>query len=174
MSEIEKYDDSAKGGYSYAEKLEAVAAGNMAPEEIGMASAEEAQLQIVPDSKRQPVFGTTMMFRAGVVPLELRAFWAEQEHKQARKIISSDSNFDKEAWMKANANEFPIQGDLICGQAAAKFAQKFKDPILGMCEMLRKAADLLEKKYLESSEDTQATDQQQNVDASAPIQDQQS
>jgi hypothetical protein len=168
--ENNKYDDSAKGGYSYAEKLEAVAAGNMAPEEIGMASAEEAQLQIVPDSKRKPVFGTTMMFRAGVVPLELRAFWAEQEYKEARKIISSETNFDKEAWMEANKNEFPIQGDLICGQAAAKFARKFKDPILGMCEMLRVAATMLEKKYTEASEDTQPTAQQQDE----PVQDQQS
>jgi hypothetical protein len=169
--ESNKYDDSAKGGYSYAEKLEAVAAGNMAPEEIGMASAEEAQLQIVPDAKRKPVFGTTMMFRAGVIPLELRAFWAEQEYKEQRKIISSETNFDKEAWMKANENEFPIQGDLICGQAAAKFGQKFKDPILGMCEMLRKAADMLEKKYTEAAEDTQPTDQQQN---DTPLPDQQS
>lgn len=170
MSDINKYDDSGKGGYSYAEKLDAVAAGNMDPKEIGLASAEEAQLQIVPDEKRKPVFGTTMMFRAGVVPLELRAFWAEQEYKEARKIISSDTNFDKDAWMKANANEFPIQGDLICGQAAAKFARKFKDPILGMCEMLRVAADMLEKKYTEADEpQTPATEQQNDT----TVQDQQ-
>jgi|SRR5882724_499092 len=161
MDGTNKYDDTAKGGYSYAEKLEAVAAGNMAPEEIGLASAEEAQLQIVPDEKKKPVFGTTMMFRAGVVPLELRAFWAEQEYKQERKIVSADSTFDKDAWMKEHENEFPIQGDLICGQAAAKFSRNFKDPILGMCQMLRVAADMLEMKYTETdAPQTPATEQQ--------------
>ena len=108
----QKYDDSEKGGYSYAEKLEAVAAGNMDPKEIGMASAEEAQLQILPDAKKQPVFGTTMMFRAGVIPLELRLHWAEQDFKANRKIISADagSDFDKDAFIKENEGRLKSKG----------------------------------------------------------------
>lgn len=161
MSGTDNYDDSAKGGYSYAEKLAAVADGLMDPKEIGMASAEEAQVKLLPDKLKKPVFGTTMMFRAGVVPLELRAHWAEQEYKAERKIVSADTDFDKEAWMEAHKNEFPIQGDFICGQATAKFGQTFADPILGLCQMLRKCADMLEAKYTEPEEpQTPATEQQ--------------
>ncbi len=160
MSGTDNYDDTAKGGYSYAEKLEQVALGNMAPEEIGMASAEEAQIKLVPDSEKKPRLATTLIFRAGSVPIELRLLWAEQEFKKSRNIISADSaGFDKEAWLKENENIFNVQGDLCCGQARARFGQTFKDPIIGLAMMLRIAADKLEAKYAEeTAEATQTPD----------------
>jgi hypothetical protein len=158
----EQYDDSAKGGYSYAEKLQQVALGNMDPKSIGMTSAEDAQLKIEPKEKVAPKIGTTVLFRAGAVPMELRVLWAKQEHNKNRKIISAETDFDEAAWIEANKNDFPIQGDLICGQAAAKFSQTYKDPVLGLCQMLKKAGAMLEAKYLELDAQQKAEEGQQN------------
>jgi hypothetical protein len=158
----ENYDDSAKGGYSYAEKLQQVALGNMDPKEIGMASQEDAQLKIEPKEAVKPKIGTTVMFRAGAIPMELRVMWARQQHNAERKIISAETDFDEAAWIEANKNEYPIQGDLICGQAAAKFQQTFKDPVLGLCQMLKKAGAMLEAKYMELDAEQNAETQQQD------------
>ncbi len=163
------YDDSAKGGYSYAEKLKAVADGLMDPKEIGMASAEDAQIKLVPDANKKPVFGTTLMFRAGCVPIELRLHWAEQEFKKNRTIVSADATgFDKEAFLAVEKDKYPIQGDLICGQANAKFGQTFSDPVIGLAQMLRIAADKLEAYYLDA---TKTENSNENQDTA--VQDQQ-
>lgn len=150
-----KYDDSAKGGFSFEEKLRMVAEEQMAPSEIGLADANEARLQLMPEAAKKLVFGTTLIFRAGVVPPELRAEWALQETKVV--LAPSDALRWKADWMEEHKHEYPIQGDLCCGNANARFGQAFKDPVLGLCQMLRIAADTLEKKYTEEPTEQPAT-----------------
>lgn len=133
--------------YTNEEKLSAIAGGLMDPKELGLATADEAKLQLMPAAPKKVTFGTTLIFRAGVVPLELRAEWALQEQKII--LPAAEAARWKADWMDANKHEYPIQGDLCCGNANARFGQTFKDPVLGLCQMLRIAADTLEAKYTE-------------------------
>lgn len=160
------YDDSAKGGFTYEEKLALVADEKMDPKEIGLTSADDARLAILPEAARKPVFGTTLMLRCGVVPIELRAEWAYQE----QKIVMSPTDKDNflHSFMEENKNEFPVQGDLVCGNMNARFARSFKDPILGLAQMMRLAADMLEAKYTEEPAEVPAlTDAEKSAAATA-------
>lgn len=150
MSDEQQYDDSAKGGYSYAEKLKAVSDGMMDPAELGMKSPEEAGIHLAPEDKPKAEFGTTLMFRAGAVPPELRAHWAISEEKIV--VPESEKAEWTAKWIEDHKNEFPVQAELLCGTAKAQFAQTFRDPIIGLAQMLRQAADLLEAKYIEQNE----------------------
>lgn len=126
------------------EKLMLVEKGMMDPKELGLPGRdveENPNLQVLPDAPKRPVFGTTVLFRAGVVPLKLRALWAKQENK----ILP----FDESGWMEEHKNEFPVQSELHCGNLFGKFAQTFLDPVLGLVQMMRQAADKLEKAYAE-------------------------
>lgn len=124
------------------EKLRLVEQGMMDPKELGLPGAdveENPKLEVLPDAPKRPVFGTTILFRAGVVPLELRALWAKQESK----ILP----FDTDGWMGEHKNEFPVQSELHCGNLFGKFTQTFQDPVLGLVQMMHEAADKLEKAY---------------------------
>ncbi len=132
-------------GFSYAEKLSLVAAGNMDPKEIGVASAEEAQLKILGEAPPQVKLGDYVMFEASVVPLALRAHWAAQE----LKVIPTDKKAWEEQWIEKNKNTFAIQGQIQSGTCMARAGQIYSDPILGLCEQMHRAADLLKEKYEE-------------------------
>lgn len=128
--------------YTPEEKLMLIDKGLMDPKELGLAGADveaNPQFEVLPDAPKRAVFGTTLLFRAGAVPLELRALWAKQENK----IIP----FDEEAWKEEHKNEFPIQAELHCGNTLCKFGQSFQDPVLGLVAMLREAANKLETGY---------------------------
>jgi hypothetical protein len=141
----EKFNDEAKGGYSYAEKLALVAQEAMDPSEIGLETAAQARAKIVDKPPALMKLSDFVTFEASVVPPQLRAHWAYQDltiKPENMKAWEAD-------WCEQHKNEYAIQGLLHSGGLAAQVGQLFTDPILGFCEMLRKAAELLEKKYEE-------------------------
>lgn len=139
-------EGDATGEFTKEEKLALVASELMAPEEIGLASAEEAKLQLMPDAEKQVKFGDIVEFAASVVPLVVRANWALTD----TKLVLAPTEKAKyiEDWIAEHKNEFLIQGKMHCGTAFAQFQRTFKDPILGLSAMLRLCGDMLEKKYL--------------------------
>jgi hypothetical protein len=147
----EKYDDSATGGYSYPEKLAAVAEGLMDPKSIGLppdkAGQKAAIEEMIGQKPTLPKFGDFITFEASVVPQELRAHWARQDTGLA---MDKAAAADWEAqWIEKHAKEYAIQGRIHSGTIAGQFGQIFSDPILGFCEMLRKTADMLQDRYNE-------------------------
>lgn len=140
-----QYDDSAKGGYTYEEKLGLVAQGGMDPKTIGLSSAEDAKNIILGQDKPEPKLGDFFALEASVVPIALRARWARQDLK-----IQPENPRGWEAdWCEQHKNEHSIQSQFRCGSMAAVFGQTYTDPILGFIEIMRKAATLLEVKYAE-------------------------
>lgn len=137
------YDDTAKGGYSYLEKLALVSKGQMNPKEIGMASADDAIYEITGTKAPLPFLGDWITFEASVVPLGVRSQWARQD----LKIIPPNPAEWEAEWREAHKTEFHVQAILKSGSVAANVDQKFTDPILGFAEMLRRAADLLVVRY---------------------------
>jgi hypothetical protein len=147
----EKYDEAAQGGYSYADKLKAVAAGMMDPQEIGLPPDQAGQKAAIDEiDDKEPTkekFGDFVQFEASVVPQELRAHWARQDTGLVMdKLAAKDW---EEKWVKEHEGEFAIQGRFQSGTIAAQFGQLFRDPVLGFAEMLRKLADLVTEKYEE-------------------------
>lgn len=134
------------GEFTQAEKLALVANELMAPEEVGLASAEEARLQLLPEAEKEVKFGDIVEFAASVVPLELRANWALQETKIV--LAPADKTAWIEKWISEHKHDYLIQGQMHCGTAMAQFQRSFKDSILGLAAMLRLCGDMLEKKYL--------------------------
>jgi len=141
------YDDSAKGGYSYAEKLKMIEEGLMSPTEIGLPEPDPATGEGPVEKETVVKLGTALICEAGVVPLELRALWARQEAATAAGLIVE---FDTEKWIAEHKNEYRVQCKLRCGTVEGRFEQTYKDPILGLAEMLRTAAKALEVKYSET------------------------
>lgn len=155
--------------YTQEEKLALVADGLMAPEEAGLASAEEAHLEIAPEDKPKPDFGDSIMLQAGVIPIELRAQWAYQE----TKIILAPS--DKTAWIKdfikENSDTYRVQGAMRCGNLEAKFERTYTDPVLGLASILQLAGRQLEAAYTgKPCEPTTDTNEVPTLPASAPLQ----
>lgn len=145
MADTPKYDDSAKGGYSYAEKLGLVAKGLMDPHEIGMTSADDAIYAITGLEKPAPVsfLGDWLQFEASVVPLAQRAKWARQD----LKVIPTNPRAWEADWCEEHKAEYQLQGILRSGNCQARIDQTFTDPILGFAEFLRQASDLLLQRY---------------------------
>lgn len=131
--------------YTKEEKLALVADGLMAPEEVGLVSAEEAHLQLMPEAEREVVFGNELFLQMGVIPLELRAEWAYDENKII--LAPADKTAWIEEWIGENKKTYRIQGGLRCGSLQGKFERTFRDPVIGLAQMLRVAADMLEAKY---------------------------
>ena len=145
----DKYDDSNKGGYSYAEKLALAAQGHMDPQEIGLPPEEAGQKAAIDelDGKKPELMklGDFVTFEASVVPIQLRAHWALQDLK-----IQPENPKGWEAdWCEEHKAEVAIQGLLHSGGLAARIGQLFTDPILGFVQLMRKSADILEEKYNE-------------------------
>lgn len=125
-------------GYTYPEKLAFVSKGLMAPEEIGVATAEEAQaLQVMPDAPKEAFLGDFCTFEVSEVPLKLRAVWAKQDNK----ILP----FDEEKWMEENKETHVLQGRLRCGNVASMIEQTYSDVVGGFSSMLEGAAVILRK-----------------------------
>jgi hypothetical protein len=142
MSELT--DNNAKGGYTHAEKIALVAHEAMDPKEIGMVDADEAKLVITGQKPPQVTGGTAIVFRASVIPLELRAHWAFTE----LLVRPLNPELWKAEWIEKNKNEpSRIQGEARIGTTGARFETDAKDAVLGMIGMLRKAADQIEEKY---------------------------
>lgn len=139
MEASNQYDDSAKGGYSYEEKLKLVAEGNMAPEEIGLASADQAQEQV----PQEPELGKYITFETSEVPLELRALWARQE----LKIQPANPKGWIADYIEEHSNEHLIQARVRSGNQQGVLQRLVTEPVLGMILLMREAADLMEKKY---------------------------
>lgn len=138
MEEINKYDDSAKGGYSYAEKLQLVAEDKMDPKEIGLASADQAKLQVMPDAEPNRKFGDFITFEASVVPLALRARWARQDEK----VIPIDTAVWEANWIEAHRHEYAIQCRARCGNALATLERLVTEPHEGFFILLDDVAKL--------------------------------
>lgn len=139
-------EGNASGEFTQEEKLALVANELMAPEEVGLTSAEEAKLQLEPETTKEVKFGDIVEFAASVVPLALRAQWALQETKIV--LPPTDKDVWIEQWVAEHKNDYLIQGQMHCGTALARFQRSYKDPILGLAAMLRLCGDMLEKKYL--------------------------
>lgn len=154
-------EGNQSGAFTPEEKMALVAAGAMAPEEVGLASAEEAQLQLAPEAK-EIKFGDEVEFAAGIVPLVLRAQWALKDTKIV--LAPADKDAWIEEWIAENKNSFLIQGRMHCGNAMAQFERTYKDPILGLAAMLRLCAEMLEKKYT-GEELPPVSDRKQNAQA---------
>jgi hypothetical protein len=139
-------EGGTQGDYSYEEKLALVANNMMAPEEVGLASAEEAILKIEGKEPPKIELGNAVEFAASVVPIELRAQWAYQDTKIV--LAPSDKTAWIENWIGEHKNEYLIQGRMHCGTAMAQFQRTFKDPVLGLSQMLALCGTMLEKQYL--------------------------
>lgn len=139
---LNKYDDSAKGGYTYEEKLAQVAMGNMDPKEIGLADAAEAQALIGKNPKPRKL-GKYITFEASPVPLEIRGEWAYSE----LTIIPSDKVAWIEEWKEKNKDTFNIQFRLHCGNVAYQAGQSFTNEVLGFATLLEEAAIIIRKEY---------------------------
>lgn len=138
-------EGNASENYTKEEKLALVAQELMAPEEVGLASAEEAKAIIMPEEAKKIELGHMVEFAASVVPIELRAQWAYQETKIV--LAPSDKTAWLENWIGENKNSYLIQGRMNCGNAQAQFQREYKDPILGLSQMLRLCGEMLEKQY---------------------------
>lgn len=149
-------DGNESADYTHSEKLALVADGMMDPKEVGLTSAEEAHLEIMPEAEKEPTFGNELFLQMGVVPLELRAEWAYDETKIV--LAPSDKTAWIEDWIGKNKHTYRIQGGIRCGTLQGKMERTFKDPVLGLTNMLRLAADMLEAKYT-GEEGPAATDQ---------------
>lgn len=151
--EINKYDDSAKGGYSYAEKLALVAQEAMAPEEIGLVSAEQAKDIIEPPKRK---LGDFLTFEVSEVPKDLQALWAYQESKIVLDNEAKQAYMDN--WKKEHEGEIRLQGRVRSGTALAQLDLKVTDKIEGFCLLMEQAAEIVreeyanEKKILEGSD----------------------
>jgi hypothetical protein len=146
-NDITKYDDKDKGGYSYAEKLKMVAEEQMDPKEIGLASADDAKLQIMPDAAPKRQLGDFITFEASAVPLDLRAQWAYSEEK----IIPPDKAAWIAEWKEKNKDSIVLQSRVRCGTALATAGRTVSDMVLGFCVMLEDAAALIRKEYEEEN-----------------------
>jgi hypothetical protein len=128
------------------EKLALVADELMAPEEVGLTNAKDAELQLLPDAKpAAPNFGNEILLQAGVIPLELRAEWAYQDNKII--MAPKDKTEWLSDWMVDNHNTYRVQGAIRCGNLEAKFERIYSDPVMGLADALRMAADRLEIAY---------------------------
>lgn len=140
-----KEEGAKSSEFTHAEKMALVADGAMDPKEVGLTSAEEAHLQIVPEDKPKFDFGTTLFLQAGVVPMELRAEWAYKETKII--LAPSDKTQFLEDYIKENSGTYRIQGALRCGNLEAKFERTYKNPVLGLAAILELAGKQLESAY---------------------------
>jgi hypothetical protein len=147
-----KYDDSDSGGFSYLEKIALVAKGQMNPHEIGMTSQDDAIREITGKKleKPQPFLGDWVTFEASVIPLDVLAKWARKD----LKVIPTDTAQWEADWKEQHKAEFRVQGILKSGSVGAVVDQKYTDPILGFCEMLRQAADMLTERYEQIKNET--------------------
>lgn len=142
-----QYDDAAKGGYSYEEKLNLVAADAMDPHSIGLETAEDAKRIILGQDAPKQKLGDFVVFEASVVPLRLRAHWARKDLKV--QPIGAAAKAWEADWCEQNKGSFSIQGRLRSGTMTAMVQQEFNDPILGFAVLLRQTADMIEAKYTE-------------------------
>jgi hypothetical protein len=130
-------DNTKTDPYSSDEKLRLVALGLMDPKEIGVTSAEEAQLKIMPDAIANPVLGDPINFRCSEVPLQLRALWAKQDSKIA--------NFDQEAWIEEHKHAHLIQGEIRSGNMVGRLERTVTEPLDGMILCMEDAVAQLKK-----------------------------
>jgi hypothetical protein len=134
--------------FTQEEKLALVADGMMDPKEVGLTSAEEAHLAILPEADKIPKFGKDLILTLATVPLEIRAEWAYQESKII--LAPADATAWKEEWINKNRHSYRIQGKAQCGTAHLSFERHFKDPVLGIAVMLALAGQLVEAAYLQT------------------------
>jgi hypothetical protein len=162
-------DDPHPNEYTFAEKLAAVNAGVMAPEDLGVlptpGDASEATaggVEIKPatpeELAKKPETGDYIVFQAAVVPPDLRSEWARLDAKAENKILPFA--FDKEAWKKAHEAEHLIQAKFQCGTASGAIEGKFSDKILGLCNLLDAASKQLREFY--------ANEQKSKTDTTTP------
>lgn len=144
MEKIKAEGDQSKE-FTQEEKMALVADGMMAPETVGLSSAEEAHLTIAPEDKPKPDFGTTVMLQAGEVPIELRAEWAYQE----TKIILAPYDKTKfiQDYIKEHSGSHRMQGKMRLGNIEFSFERTYTDPVLGLAGLLEIAAIQLEAAY---------------------------
>jgi len=145
-----QYDDSATGGFSYAEKLKLVADGNMDPKEIGLSSPNDAQIKLVgemsPEEKlKQAKLGDSLCMEIGEVPANLRAAWAMQDLKIA--VPKSEQADWIESWVDQHKGEHLLQARIRCGYVSAVMEFLCKDTVLGIIELMQKGALAVKEKY---------------------------
>jgi hypothetical protein len=145
--------DPSPEAYTPTEILEQVALGNMSPLDagitgpipiIGESQPDPANLRVLPKGPTPRKFGEQMEFQASVVPLTIRAEWERQD----AKIIP----FDTEAWIEQHKNEYRVQAMLACGNGVLRLDETYSDGVLGFCDIMRKAAQMLEEAYKKDNE----------------------
>lgn len=142
-----QYDDSAKGGYSYEEKLDLVAQGLMDPKEIGLTDEQEAQAQL----PKEPKIESYIAFECSEVPVGVRAQWALKD----QKIQPANPRGWMADWIE-NCKDHLIQARMHTGNMQAKLQQTVSEPVLGMVAIMHETADLIAKKYAEIQVQNQA------------------
>jgi hypothetical protein len=156
--------------YTPTEILGQVALGNMDPKEAGLTQpipivgtdknveptkidirgpvpiiGEGQSPKVMPAAPPKRVLGDRVEFQAAVVPLELRAEWEYQDSKIVLPPAEKEAWVAK--WVSANQTSFRVQGMVACGNGVLRLDQIFTDPVLGLCGLLREAADKIEKEY---------------------------
>jgi hypothetical protein len=140
---INQYDDTAKGGYTYEEKLKMVSEGMMDPKEIGMPEGKQGEVE----AKKQlpPELGDTVYFIAKEIPIYLVA------QNEMKKLTVQPANPRKwmADWTDDNIDKHVVQARIESGNQQGGMQRVVTDPFLGMLILMREAADLLEAKYHE-------------------------
>ncbi len=144
----------------YEAKLAMVATGMMDPKEIGLATAEEAQLKIMPEPDKVAMLGDFVTFEASEVPLELRAKWAQD----ATNIVlaKSDMMDQRDAWVKEHADSMLIQCRLRCGTLLGTFQQEYDRTrtakALAFADLMVKCAQQLAEKAVQEARESNTTE----------------
>lgn len=153
------YDDTAKGGLSYGEKLALVANDLIDPAEVGLKSAEEAKLQIMPPPEQRPLLGDFVTFEASEVPPPLRAKWAREATNIVQTSKGAERDLD-EAWIEENQKSMLIQSRMRYGTHLGTFQQEFDrtqiPKVLAFAHFMRVCAGKLEELF--KAQNAPATD----------------
>ncbi len=149
----------------YEAKLAMVATGMMDPKEIGLATAEEAQLKIMPDPEKVAMLGDFVTFEASEVPLELRAKW---DQDQSKIILSKSEAADaRDAYVEENKDSMLIQCRLRCGTLLGTFQQEYDRTrtakAMAFADLMVKCAQQLATKAVEEANEAATTEAEVEV-----------
>lgn len=129
--------------YTPEEKLALVAQELMDPKEIGLTTAEEARLQILPDAKVPRKLEGFIVFEASEVPLDRRAQFAYD----ALKVIPPDKELWLAEWKVEHKDEIFLQARTRCGNATAVTGGRASDQVMGLINLMEDAAKMLRDEY---------------------------
>lgn len=141
--------------FTYDEKLALVARGAMDPKEIGLASAEEANVKVLDKMTPEQRFEATKLqpevaFNAREVPPQLRAHWAMKDTKLV--LPKSETNDWIDNWVEEHKDEHLVQARFQSGAVTAAMELLCTDPILGIAQLLINSATAINERYTEQQQ----------------------